>query len=164
MSLWVFVEWEWEERIPLCCLFPVFMRLSDIGLESTCIQYDLVFIWLNWKDHILVPNQVTFSHRYQGLGHEHVILRMLLCPLQMAALWVKDCRKYEGPLRRRMVFCFWTWMPTAWRFQFMKFVLRFTYSVCCALTSVLCFKKNLNCLCLEFILVYSFDLCFPKIL
>lgn len=99
MSLWVFVEWGWEERIPRCCLsFPFFTRLSDIGWESTCIHYDLVFIWLNWKDHILVPNQVAFTHRYQGLGREHVILRTLLCPLQMAALWVKDCRKYEGPL------------------------------------------------------------------
>lgn len=97
MSLWVFVEWGRTSESLGAVFLSRFTRLSDIGLESTCIQYDLVFIWLNWKDHILVPNKVAFTHRYQGLGHEHVILRTLLCPLQMAALWVKDCRKYEGP-------------------------------------------------------------------
>lgn len=57
-------------------------------------------------------------------------------------------QKVWGVFRRWMVFCFWIWMPTVWWFQFMKFVLQFTYGVWCALTSVLCFQKNLNCLCL----------------
>lgn len=48
-------------------------------------------------------------------------------------------QKVWGVFRRRMVFCFWTWMPTVWWFQFMKFVLQFTYGVWFALTSVLCF-------------------------
>lgn len=117
--------------------------------------------------------EVKRSHPSSKQGHIHSQLlrvRTWACHSEDTFLPTKnDCpvgerwREAWGAPRTQMVSGFCTWLIVC-QFQFMKFVLQFTYGMWCAVISVLGFKENLSCLCSEFILIYSSDLCFPKIL